>query len=183
MRDKFSYRLLNADEIGLIQKIGRATYEPYYPHIWKSGGLEWYMDHCFGAEVLSEELMDPNVQYWMVEDDNAEWVGLIKILRNKPTPAFPPSYPAISNALYLEKIYLMPAFFGKGAGQYLIGFVKNLAAELGRSAIWLQVMKNGPVWAYERAGFKTVGEVYWNFELLKEEERGGWVMIYTIIGT
>jgi len=168
----YSYQQLLLPDLALTQKLGRETYEPYYPHIWKPGGLDWYMERCFGTEILTNELVDPNIEFWLAKDEAGQMVGFLKFILEKPVPDYP-----IKNALYLEKIYLMPAFFGKGTGQHLIAFCKQRAAQLGRAAVWLMVMKNGPVWAYEKAGFQTVGEVNWDFELLKEEERGGWVMI------
>ena len=168
----FTYRQLFLADLLLTQKVGRETYEPYYPHIWKPGGLDWYMERCFGAQTLNAEFVDPNLEYWLASDENGHTVGILKLILKKSIPDHP-----VDNALYLEKIYLMPAFFGKGAGQHLIEFAKQRAIELGREAIWLMVMKCGPVAAYERAGFQTIGETYWDFELLKEEERGGWTMV------
>lgn len=176
----FRYHPLGLTDWNLIQKIGRATYEPYYPHIWKPGGLDWYMEYCFGREQLQEELQDPNIQYWLAEEESGAPVGFLKIVLQKPSPDFSPQHPPVENALYLEKIYLMPDFFGKGAGQYLIQFVKDIALQWGRQLVWLQVMEHGPIQAYARAGFKMVGAVRWEFEFLKEEERGGWVMVFPI---
>lgn len=169
----FTYRRLHLTDLMLLQQVGRQTYEPYYAHIWKPGGLDWYMERCFGQETLLAELSDTNIEYWIAEDSASQTIGFLKLVLKKQVPDYP-----LENALYLEKIYLMPTFFGQGAGQHLIAFAKQRALVLGLDAIWLMVMKSGPVWAYERAGFCTVGEVNWDFELLKVEERGGWVMVF-----
>jgi GNAT superfamily N-acetyltransferase len=168
----FTYRQLGLPDLPLLQQVGRQTYEPYYPHIWKPGGMDWYMERCFGQEMLLSELSDPNIEYWLAEDGASQIVGFLKLVLKKQVQDYP-----LENALYLEKIYLMPDFFGQGAGQHLIAFAKQRAIQLVREAVWLMVMKSGPVWAYERAGFRTVGAVLWDFELLKVEERGGWVMV------
>ena len=73
----------------------------------------------------------------------------------------------------------MPDYFGKGMGQKLMQDVFEKAAALGREAVWLTVMKSGPIQAYERAGFRIAGEEYWAYELLREEQRGGLVMVRT----
>ncbi len=171
----FTYRQLLLPELSLTQKVGRETYEPYYPHIWKPGGLNWYMERCFGVETLSAELQDPNIEYWLAEDEAMRVVGFLKLLLQKPIPDHP-----VKNALYLEKIYLMPDFFGQGAGQHLIEFAKQRATKLGKDAIWLMVMENGPIWTYERAGFQKAGTVQWDFELLKDTERCGLVMTFSL---
>ena len=164
---------LSPSDIPQLQFAGRATYEPYYPHLWKPGGLDWYMEHCFGTEVLQRELADPNIDYMLAYSGSKaeDLIGLLKLVLKKPAPGG-----WCTNALYLEKIYLMPAFFGKGIGQELIGYVLERARALGRTAVWLQVMKTGPRHVYEKMGFETIGEAPIDFELLKEEERGLWVM-------
>lgn len=168
----FSYQKLGIQDIAVIQQLGRATYEPYYHEIWLPGGIDWYMDKCFGAKTLAQELNDPNIEYLVPRTAQGEAVGLLKLVLNVPVPDA-----NIDAALYLEKIYLLPAFFGKGAGQVLISHVLDRAGALGRQAVWLMVLKNGPVRAYESAGFRIAGEVSWEFELLKPVERGGWVMV------
>lgn len=168
----FRYQKLGLDDIPLIQQVGRATYEPYYRHIWQEGGLDWYMEKCFGEQALRPDLADPNVEYIVPRDAQGETVGFLKLVLEKPLPDN-----SISNALYLEKIYLMPDYFGKGTGQQLMAFVIEKAAAMGREAVWLVCMEHGPVWAYERAGFKTADTLFWDFELLKDTQRKGLVMV------
>lgn len=170
----FSIRRLSSSDSVLLKQVGRATYEPFYHRVWNPGGLDWYMEKCFGEGTLESEFADPNIEYWLAETEAGETVGFLKLILQKPVPN------GATDALYLEKIYLMPAFYGKGAGQHLISFAKGRALELGREAVWLAVMKSGPVWAYERAGFQVIGETSWDFPLLKEEEREGWVMLCTL---
>lgn len=172
----FQIRKLTPTDLALLQRVGRATYEPYYPHIWKPGGLNWYMEKCFGTDVLAVEFADPNTEYLLATDMQGQFIGLLKLVLKKPVPGL-----SIENALYLEKIYLMPAFFGKGMGQKLLEWVAEKARMLGREAVWLMVMKTGPVQAYERAGFTITGPTRFEHELLKEEERDGWVMLKRLI--
>lgn len=171
----FQFRKLGQEDISLLQYVGRATYEPYYPHVWKTGGLDWYMEKCFGEKTLLTELSDSNIEYLLFTDEGRQIVGFLKLILKKAVPG------GISdNALYLEKIYLMPAFFRQGAGQKLIEFAVEKARRLGREAIWLEVMKTGPVQAYERAGFQNIGPTRFEHDLLREEERDGWVMFLRI---
>jgi len=169
------FQKMSITDLPLIQHYGRATYEPYYPHIWKPGGLDWYIERCFGTETLQAELADPNIEYLLPTDAAGQVIGLLKLVLKKPVPDHP-----MENALYLEKIYLMPNFFGKGMGQRLIEWVVDQAKNLGREAVWLTVMQTGPRSAYERAGFHTIGATRYEFDILKEAERNGWVMVRTV---
>jgi diamine N-acetyltransferase len=162
-------------DLECIQLIGRATYEPYYQRIWKPGGLDWYMQHCFNTQSLFIELNDPTIVYYLPKDENGEIIGLLKINLQKSVPETD-----IENALYLEKIYLMPTFFGKGVGQLLIEQVKKMALELKREAVWLYVMQSGPIKSYERAGFQIIGTTDFGYEKLLDSERLGWRMVWKI---
>lgn len=169
---EFHIRKLTIDDLPLMQHLGRATYEPYYPHVWKPGGLDWYMEKCFGTQTLAADFADPGKEYLLASDPGGQTIGFLKIILCKQAPGT-----AITNALYLEKIYLMPAFFGQGAGRQLIEWVADKARGLGREAVWLEVMKTGPVKAYERAGFINIGPTRFEHDLLREEERDGRVML------
>lgn len=166
------YQSLGLEDIQLIQKLGRATYEPYYPHIWLPGGMDWYMEHCFNETTLRTELSDPNYEFLMARNEAGQAVGFLKLVLEKPAPNR-----LEQQSLYLEKIYLMPDFYGQGFGQVLMEWVIERATALQRRAVWLMVLKNGPVKAYERAGFEIVGKTYWPFEYLKPEERHGLIML------
>ena len=81
-----------------------------------------------------------------------------------------------SNALFLEKIYLMPDFFGKGVGQIFLTTLQQKAIQLQYKALWLNVMSTGPVAAYQKAGYEIVGKTRFEYDLLKPEERNGLVL-------
>lgn len=177
-------RRLHLSDLPLLQSIGRATYEPYYTRLWHEGGVEWYLHRCFNADILTRELQDSNIEYYLAEDEAGRVAGLLKLVLHQLPPltmkAVNIDLNAFQEALYLEKIYLMPDFFGKGVGQTLLSLVALKARAMGRKALWLQVMQSGPVAAYEKAGFRNVGESRYEFELLRTEERGAWVMFKTL---
>lgn len=166
-----SFQKLGVADLELLQYVGRASYEPYYRHIWLENGLEWYMELCFGADVLRRELADPNIEYWLGNDSSRQIVGFMKIILHKSMPQ-----EGESNALFLEKIYLMPDFFGKGVGQIFLTTLQQKAIQLQYKALWLNVMSTGPVSAYQKAGFEIVGKTRFEYDLLKPEERNGLVL-------
>src|SRR5688500_2286367 len=89
------------DELTALQAIGKNSYLPHYAHLWKEGGIEWYLQRCFGTEVLQSELEDQNIEYYIAAIDNRS-VGILKLVLQKPLPDSD-----IENALYLEKIYFV----------------------------------------------------------------------------
>lgn len=155
-----------------LQGIGRRSYVPHYAHLWNAGGVDWYMRRCFGDEVLQSELADSNVEYYIVADEG-ESIGILKLVLQEKMPDS-----EIENALYLEKIYFVKEWTGRGVGRELMQIAFNRAEELKRECVWLTAMDTSdkPVAAYKRAGFAIHSRAQLDFELMKEEFRGMFVM-------
>ena len=155
-----------------LQDIGIRSYLPHYTHLWKAGGVDWYMRRCFADEVLQFELSDPNIEYYIAQAEG-ENIGILKLVLHKPLPDS-----AIENALYLEKIYFVKEWTGKGVGRELMEFVFNRAKELKRDCVWLMAMDTSekPIASYERAEFVIHSRTRLDFEIMKEEFRGMVVM-------
>lgn len=155
-----------------LQDIGIRSYLPHYTHLWKADGVDWYMRRCFADEVLQFELSDPNIEYYIAQAEGQN-IGILKLVLHKPLPDS-----NIENALYLEKIYFVKEWTGKGVGRKLIEFVFKRAKKLKRVCVWLMAMDTSekPVAAYKRAGFVIHSRTRLDFEKMKEEFRGMVVM-------
>lgn len=162
----------NINNLQELQEIGVSSYSPHYAHLWKPGGEKWYLKHCFGDEILQCELSDDNIEYYIASAQQKN-IGILKLVLHKPIPDS-----EIENALYLEKIYFVEEWTGKGAGRELIKFAMERAKELKRDCIWLMAMDTSekPIAAYEKSGFSIYSRTRLDFELMKEEFRGMVVM-------
>ena len=167
-------RKVGLENLAELREIGFDSYAPHYAHLWKPNGIEWYMNRCFGEEFLKTEIVNPNVEYYIIENDG-ENIGMMKLVLRKTLPDS-----EIENALFLEKIYFVEKWLGKGIGRKLIEFALHRAVELDRECVWLTAMDTSekPIKAYEKAGFvinsyTNLGE---EFALMKEEFRGMVVM-------
>jgi GNAT superfamily N-acetyltransferase len=155
-----------------LRDIGIRSYLPHYSHLWKPGGVDWYMHRCFSDEALQNDFADLNIEYFIIADEKQN-VGILKLVLQKSLPDS-----EIENALYLEKIYFIEEWTGKGAGQQLIQFTFERAKELNRECVWLMAMDSAdkPVSAYQRSGFVIHSRTRLDFNLMKEEYRGMIVM-------
>jgi GNAT superfamily N-acetyltransferase len=157
-----------------LREIGGKTYRHHYEHLWKRGGVEWYIDRCFNERFLESDLTDPNVEYYIIKND-VENVGMMKLVLKKTVLET-----EIENALYLEKLYFVKDWTGKGAGRKSIEFALERARKLGRRCVWLMAMDTSakPIAAYEKSGFTQHSRTRLGseFELMKEEFRGMIVM-------
>ena len=159
-------------EIMDLRDIGIRSYLPHYTHLWKEGGIGWYMERCFAPEVLRAELADPNIEYYIASAEGRN-IGILKLVLKKPLPDS-----NVENALYLEKIYFVKEWTGRGAGQKILKFVFNRAQELNRDCVWLMAMDTSEkaIAAYKKAGFSFHSRARLDFELMREEFRGMVVM-------
>jgi diamine N-acetyltransferase len=151
-----------------LQDIGIRTYLPHYAHLWKEGGVDWYLQRCFADEVLKNELSDPNVEYYIISAEGLN-IGILKLILLKALPDL-----EVENALFLEKIYFIKEWTGKGVGRETMQFVFDRTRELNRDCVWLKAMDTSdkPIAAYERAGFMEHARTHLDFEMMKEEYRG-----------
>lgn len=168
-------RKVGLPDLNELQVISRKTYVQHYTHLWKPGGMEWYLNRCFSDQSLRNDFADSDIEYYIIEDGR-ENIGMMKIVLKKAVPNS-----NSENALYLEKIYFVKEWTGKGAGKESIEFAMRRANELDRDCVWLMAMDTSlkPIAAYQKAGFiihsrTKLGD---KFELMKKEFRGMVVMI------
>ena len=155
-----------------LKQIRIDSYLPHYTHLWKENDAEWYLDKCFGEQFLTKELADKNVEYYIISAEGKN-IGVLKLVLQKPLPDSD-----IENALYLEKIYFIKEWTGKGAGREVMNFTFERAGELNRQCVWLVAMDTADkaVKAYERAGFTIHSRSQIDFERMKDEYRGTFIM-------
>ncbi len=155
-----------------LQQIGIDSYLPHYAHLWKENNADWYLNKCFGDEFLAKEITDANVEYYIISAEEKN-IGILKLVLQKTLPDSD-----IENALYLEKLYFIKEWTGKGVGRELMNFTFERAKELNRDCVWLVAMDTAdkPVAAYKRAGFVVHSRSQIDFELMKDEFRGTFLM-------
>ncbi len=165
-------RKVGLSDLQELCDIGIESYVPHYAQMWKPNGLEWYLNRCFGDEFLQNELTDANVEYYIISSAEMN-IGILKLVLRKPLPDSD-----IENALYLEKIYFIKEWTGKGVGRELMNFAFERARETNCDCVWLVAMDTAdkPIQAYEKAGFTIHSRKRLDFELMKDEFKGTFVM-------
>lgn len=155
-----------------LRAIGIDSYLPHYTHLWRENNADWYLEKCFGDEFLAAEIKDANVEYYIISAAEKN-IGILKLVLQKPLPDS-----NVENALYLEKLYFIKEWTGRGAGRELLDFTFERAKQLNRECVWLVAMDTAdkPVAAYERAGFAIHSRSRIDFELMRDEFRGTFVM-------
>jgi diamine N-acetyltransferase len=159
-------------------------YPPHYAYLWFDGG-KWYTETMYPADVLAEEISDPNVVYF-IASDGQEDLGYMKLKYDYPLSigqgfSFGNGSGSLidaPNALYLDRIYLAKNAVGKGLGTKLIGMSLEIARKMGKTAVWLAAMDSSRAREmYEKQGFVECGNWQLDFEKMRPEYRGMVLMV------
>lgn len=157
-------------DLHALQDIAINSYGDHYLYLWHDGGM-WYIDRCFSDKALKNELEDENAAFFLIYAEE-ELVGFLKLNIHKETEGY-----TAQEALELERIYLLKSASGKGIGKEAVNFTKQYAQNLGKKVIWLKAMDSSKsVDFYEQNGFAKCGTYTLDFEAMKAEYRGMYVL-------
>lgn len=126
--------------------------------------LQPYLESSFAPEIQRAELADAAVVTF-VACHGEHLVGYAQVWCGGPPPQ------GATAELELRRIYLDPAWQGRGMGRMLLGRVAQLARAKGASGVWLAVWERNEsaIAFYRRSGFVEVGQQH--FHMGPERQR------------
>jgi diamine N-acetyltransferase len=112
-----------------------------------------YISKAFDLEVLKAELRNEASEFFFAKQ-NDEIAGYLKL--NHPLAQ---GENLGNNCLEIQRIYSMPAFYGKGVGEALMQKSIAIAKENNYEFVWLGVWERNPraIRFYEKKGFEIFG--------------------------
>jgi len=130
------------DDIPTLRALARRIWHEYYAGIISREQIDYMLARMYAAKTLRREMAERVA--WDLVIRQTEPVGFISC-----------SFDTASRRVKLSKLYLLPAWHGRGIGRQMLRHVQARSAELGALEIWLQVNKQNTraIRAYERAGF------------------------------
>ncbi len=151
--------------------IGTKAYSQHYLHLWPQKNAQPYIASSFTNEVLKKEAQDKNTQLYLIYSTGIA-VGIFKITLNKALDSY-----TAKDALYVDKIYLLNEYSGKGIGKKVLQFITLRAQEMHKKVLWLDTMQKGPaVNFYLKNGFEIHDKTQITLPTVIEEERLMWIM-------
>ena len=153
-----------AAHIPILSELGRQTFSEtfvgksyYTPEL-----IDDYSRVAFAHDKLAAEIVDPKIQFFLVEVDG-EFGGYIKITEREPIACV-----LHLNAIYLDRFYLTKPFHRRGLGEKMLTKVFEVARARRYDAVWLSVWENNDpaLNFYRKHGFVRAGEWDWPFESL-----------------
>ncbi|MEM8848320.1 MAG: GNAT family N-acetyltransferase [Bacteroidota bacterium] len=163
------------DVVSIYLDIGLKSYQQHYLHLWEKQNPTPYVSKSFTNEVLEEELIDDNVENFLVKVEETV-IGIVKLIKNKAIEEHD-----AKSSLLIQKIYFLKEYSGKGYGQQLLSLLEKYARELGKKIIWLDTMQKGNALNfYLRNGFSILKESKLELPHAIEAERPMWVLTKTL---
>ncbi len=147
-------RRLSINDVIQLSELGESSFRDTYSWYNSQENMNEYVAKNFNRHALNRELVNENIIYFGIENENNLLSAYAKFVLGKNSNG-----QKKSTCAELARIYVDKKYFGKGQGKILLEFCANFLKENNISSIWLGVwQKNKKAIAfYERMGFKKKG--------------------------
>ncbi len=137
-----------------LQKISKQTTVETFAEVSKEENMKKYLEQSFSIEKLSEELNNPESEFYLAYFQN-EIIGYLKINTGNAQKELQDD-----RALEIERIYVYKEFHGKEAGQMLFNTAVRIAKQRKAEYIWLGVWEynHRAMRFYKKNGFEIFSE-------------------------
>jgi len=138
------------NEIEALQAISRLTFYETFAEVNTEENMSSYLENDLSLECLSEELNNPNSEFYFAFFEN-EVIGYLKINFESAQKE-----QKTANSLEIERIYVLKEFHGKNIGQLLLEHAFQIAKEKGNENVWLGVWEENKraIRFYQKNGFE-----------------------------
>lgn len=148
-----SIRAAGFSDLKTLQELSRITFSEAFAESNTDADMQEYLSVNFSLDKLSVELTEADSLFFIAWDGIAA-VGYLKVNIVEAQTDLKETH-----SLEIERIYVLNAYYGKKVGQLLYEHAKHIAAELGKTSIWLGVWEENPraIRFYEKNGFVAFG--------------------------
>jgi len=152
-------RPAGAADVPLIRELAGRSWHAFYPGMISMPQIHYMLRQMYSPQRLRAD-MERGATYFI-----AEQAGPAPGAATGPGPGpvgflgcDPPPAPGSGAPLMLQRLYLLPAFQGRGHGAALLRWLDDHARDLGLERIRLRVNKHNhrALRAYRRAGYRLV---------------------------
>jgi hypothetical protein len=132
-----------------LQRIGKTTFSETFAEANTKENMQKYLEEGFSIEKLTEELSNPDSQFYFAELNN-KTIGYLKLNIGSSQTELKDS-----KALEIERIYVLKEFQGKKVGQMLYDKAIQIAMNANVEYVWLGVWEENPraIDFYKKNGF------------------------------
>lgn len=153
-------------------RVGTRAYDQHYLHLWPNGDSTPYISSSFTMKVLEKEEHNKNTLLYTIRQYDTA-VGILKFTLNANLDKY-----AKEEALYVDKIYILNEYSGKGIGKKALQFVLLRAKEINKRIVWLDTMQKGPALNfYLKNGFEIYDKSEVKLPSVLEAEKHMYIMV------
>ena len=162
-------RGIGIEDVFALQKIARQTFSDVFKDYNSPENLKKYLDEKLSIEKLSEELSNPQAQFYFAQIGE-DVVGYLKTNTGEAQTELKDL-----NAFEIERIYVLQAYHGKKVGQQLMEKAIEEARKTKSSCVWLGVWEENhhAIRFYSKNGF-----IKFDTHIFKmgDDEQQDWMM-------
>lgn len=173
--DAIEIKSVTPSDIIALQRVGRQTFTEAFSGANSKENMAKYLEEGFSIEKLTEEVSNPNSQFYFAMLDN-EAIGYLKLNTGTAQTEIKDG-----KALEVERIYVLAPYQGKKVGQLLLDKAIKIATDLGSTYVWLGVWENNlnALRFYQKNGFAAFGQHI--FKLGEDEQTD--IIMQRLVGT
>ena len=124
---------IQQDQVEKLQNIGIATFNETFAAINSEENMRFYLENSFSKDKLYDELANKDSEFYFAILQN-EAIGYLKVNFAQAQTELKES-----NALEIERIYVLKKFHAKGVGQLLYEKAVKIAKSKSIEYLWLGV--------------------------------------------
>lgn len=160
---------IGIEDAKLLQQVAKQTFSETFSGNNSEENMKKYLEENLSIEKLTSELSDKDSLFFLAMEDNSV-VGYLKI--NK---GLAQTERIDSNAMEIERIYVLKEWLGKKVGQLLFEKAMQIAREENTSYVWLGVWEENKraIAFYIKNGFVVFDKHIFR---LGDDEQIDWMM-------
>lgn len=137
------------NNLAVLQKLGRRTFYETFAQTNSEEDMKSYLEESFATQKLTDELTDDNAAFYLAML-NETAVGYLKLNVGGSQTEINDS-----NALEIERIYVLKEYLGKSVGQLLFQKALEVAKNKDVDYVWLGVWEENhrAIRFYQKNGF------------------------------
>jgi ribosomal protein S18 acetylase RimI-like enzyme len=153
MMHGFTLKRVYVADVTILQQISIDTFRETFAATNDASDLQQYLDTSYSLTKLTAEILNPESSFYLLYAADVP-VGYLKVnFGAAQTEKYD------ENTVELERIYLLAAYHGIGAGQFMLDSAIQFAKEARAHFIWLGVWEHNQkaIRFYEKNDFVITG--------------------------
>lgn len=148
-------RLAQPSDVTAIAMLGAHVFSVTFGHSVPAPELQAYLTESYSEAATTKDLEDPSKDLVVALNENDAVVGFALLSRG----TIEPCVAELDKTIELQRVYVDPAYHGKGYGKRLIQRLEEMARNLGFKHMWLGVWEENikAQEVYKKLGYVMVG--------------------------